>query len=475
MLYALIAALFAQAPVVGQVWADAVFSKRARTRSVESPEAKTVGMVGTTDERSAADNVVVPLVTTPEVGSDDSVVLHAQEFENNAHPPLPSYTLAELEVRAMANHPALAEVTQRIEAARGRRWQAGLPPNPTVGYTANEIGNDGSAGQHGVYVGRQFIRGGKLQLSQAVECREIDRLSQEWRVVQQRLLTDVRSLHLAIVWLQRRRELFERFIETNARARSLAAQLFEAGDNTKTDLLLAEIEYEQTATELATLEATLTARWRELERVLGVPYLEPGLLVEADNELGDVTWEAALARAQQSPQLSAVLAELARNRATLARARVEPVPNISTQLSLQYDFDSQDTFTGVLVGMPIPVNNRNQGGIYAAAAEIRATMHQLERTRLAIESRLARIYGDYEFARRQLERIEQHIVPKATEVVRIALQAYEAGEVSMADALNAQRSLLRASLQRLEAERQLRVARVAIEGYLLSDVLQAES
>ena len=449
LVHALFVAWMCGTPLAAQQWADAVLSRNAALLRMS------------TDEQNVNEGA-----TETEPGAVSEL-----EPSRSQRTALPRYTLADLETRALTNHPALAEVSHQIEAAKGRRLQAGLRPNPTVGYTANEIGNQGSAGQQGVFVGQQFVRGGKLQLARAVECREVDRLTQEWNVIRQRLLTDIRSLHLSIIWLQHRQELYQQFIATNARARSLAEQLFAAGDSTKTDLLLAEIEYEQTATELATIEVNLEARWRELARVLGDPMFARGTLDELDEFPGEFAWEEALARMQQSPQLVAIHAELARNQAALARARVEPIPNISAQISVQYDFGTEDPFTGFQVGMPIPVNNRNQGAVYAATAEIRATMQRLERMRLEIERQLARKYGEYQFARQQLARIERRIIPKAREVVRIALQAYQAGEVSMADALNAQRSLLRALLQRLEAERQQHLSRVAIEGYLLSDAL----
>ena len=44
------------------------------------------------------------------------------------------------------------------EVVRGRGWQAGLRPNPRVGYTAGEVGNEGTAGQQGAFIGQEFVR-----------------------------------------------------------------------------------------------------------------------------------------------------------------------------------------------------------------------------------------------------------------------------------------------------------------------------
>ena len=66
-------------------------------------------------------------------------------------------------------------------SAYGRRLQACRRPNPTVGYVASEIGNDGKAGQQGVFVEQEFIRGNKLELSHDVASREQQQANKCWR------------------------------------------------------------------------------------------------------------------------------------------------------------------------------------------------------------------------------------------------------------------------------------------------------
>lgn len=383
------------------------------------------------------------------------------------------YALADLESVAQANNPAIAEARARVEVVRGRGWQAGLRPNPRVGYTAGEVGNEGTVGQQGAFIGQEFVRGGKLQLDRAIQCRELERLRQEWATIRQRVMTDVRSLYYSIVWLQNRQALYEEFLATNERAKSIAEKLFLAEYNTRTDVLLADIEYQQTATDLAAIEANIEAAWRELSRVIGDPWLEPGVLVTDEQPIPELTWEEAVAMIQHSPRLASSHAELHRNQMALRRARVEPIPNITAQVTVQYDYGTSDAITGLQIGMPIPVHNRNQGGVYAASANVRVAMQKIERTRMAAERELARKFGEYQNAKKQLLRIDAEIVPKAREVVRIALQAYAATEAGMADVLNAQRALLRALLRQQDARRTLRLAYVAIDGFLLADGLGA--
>lgn len=378
-----------------------------------------------------------------------------------------AYSLRDLEALSLESNPALAEARSRIEVAHGDTWQAGLPPNPTLGYVANEVGNEGTLGQHGAYAGQRFVRGGKLQLSREVQRQEVQRLRAEYEVARQRVLTDVRAVYFEIIWLQQSIELLQRFLETNRQALTIANQLYQAGDNTKSDVLLAEIEFEQTATEIEALGANYEAKWRELKRVVGLPQLNVAPLSPVAVEDPELTWEQALRLMDQSPRLAALRAEVARSQMALRRAIAEPIPDLNAQLSVQYDFGSSDTFAGLQLGMPIPIRNQNQGGIYAAGANVRATMQKMDRVQMLIGKQLAVKFGAYQNARKRLQRIAVRIVPKAEEVVKIALEAYKAGEVGMPDVLNAQGSMLKALRGQLDAKQQLQLARVAIEGYLL--------
>src|SRR5438874_4165389 len=78
----------------------------------------------------------------------------------------PSAGLDELLTLARTRNPDLATAAARVGEARGRMVQAGLYPNPTVGYSGNQI-NDGpgTAGQQGGFVAQEFVTGGKLKIA----------------------------------------------------------------------------------------------------------------------------------------------------------------------------------------------------------------------------------------------------------------------------------------------------------------------
>jgi cobalt-zinc-cadmium efflux system outer membrane protein len=73
--------------------------------------------------------------------------------------PASPLTLEQLEQWALASNPTLAQAVADVDTASGRAIQAGIPPNPTVGYTGQQIGSQGTAGQQGIYLEQPVIRG----------------------------------------------------------------------------------------------------------------------------------------------------------------------------------------------------------------------------------------------------------------------------------------------------------------------------
>ena len=52
---------------------------------------------------------------------------------------VPLVRLEDLEGLALKNNPTLTQAAAEVSAAKGRRLQSALWPNPTVGYTGEEI------------------------------------------------------------------------------------------------------------------------------------------------------------------------------------------------------------------------------------------------------------------------------------------------------------------------------------------------
>lgn len=385
-----------------------------------------------------------------------------------------SLSLIDLEHMALENNPSIAEAWAKVQAAQGRWVQAGLPPNPRLGYSGQQLGSGGQAEQQGVYVEQEFIRGGKLQLGREVASQEVVHAEQQLEVQRRRVLTDVRVGYYAVLCAQRRLDLTDELVRIGNQATKAAQVLFEKKEGSRRDLLQARIESRSAATFQQQARNQHMAAWRMLAAVLGSPSMPPRTLVgQLDETAMEIEWEQALQQLlSESPELAAAFVQIERARWAVDQARAQAVPDVNVQGIVQSDNGTGSSNGSLLVSFPFPVLNRNQGGIREAESELVAAERAAQRMELAMQHRLAPVFERYISSRNRVDNFRDGILGDAEESLRLTRQGYEAGELSFLDLLTAQRTYFQANLNYVEALCSMWAASAEIEGLLLSNSLE---
>lgn len=382
-------------------------------------------------------------------------------------------TLDELEGLALAASPSLAEAGARLEAARGKSLQAGLGPNPEIGYSGQQLGSGGQSEMHGAVLTQKFVRGGKLELSRAVECEEVHRLQALWAVQQQRVITDVRIAFYSVLSAQKQRDLARQLVDINTKALGAVESLVQAKEGSKVDVLQAQIELEAVTANLHQAEFELAGAWRRLVALIGQPDLTEQELsgdLESDQAAMDLegTWQQLMA---ESPEIAAARFAVERACRNLQLQHAVPVSDVDVQAMLQHDQAINGLNGNLQITFPLRVVNRNQGGIQQAAAELAAARRALERKELELRGKLVELFAMYQTARSQVQRYRQAILPKAAENLTLVRRGFDAGEFGFIQVLTVQRTYAERNAIYLQALRELWTRKLEIEGLLLKDSL----
>jgi cobalt-zinc-cadmium efflux system outer membrane protein len=117
----------------------------------------------------------------------------------------------------------------------------------------------------------------------------------------------------------------------------------------------------------------------------------------------------------------------------------------------------------------IPLWNRNQGNIRAAAANVGVAGAQLNRVENDLANTTAQALGRYLTAKQLAERYERIILPSAVELQDISAQLYNQSQIDFLRYLNAQRALLDSNLSYLGAQEARWTAAAEVAGLLQSE------
>lgn len=418
-------------------------------------------------EEAVTPELLQPPVVEP-LRTDDEGVLRPRRL-----PSQEGLSINALEAMALANNPAVAQAEARVRALRGKWVQVGLAPNPTVGYVAGEIGNEGSSGQQGGFIGQEFITASKLERNRNVVSAEVGRAEQQQASTQQKVRTDVRKGYYATLLAQRRVELAEELVRISSEAVDASKSLVEAEEIPLAGLLQTQVQQKNAEMLARTSLNGLSQAWRSLSAVVGNPELPVQQLVGEVSQLPKaLDWQEQLARLQsQSPEVAIAMADLEKSRRALDRASVEAIPDVNTQLSVQQDDSTGDTIVGVQVSIPLPLWDRNQGGIRQAQAEVSGAKQNVERVRLSLNSRLAEAFRQYSDATVTAENYAGEILPLASRTFDLIQRGYKQGEVGYLDLLAAQQTFSQTNLAYLEALDSLWRSYLQIDGLLLDGSL----
>ena len=315
--------------------------------------------------------------------------------------PLSALGLAELEQLALQHNPTMAQAMAQVDSSRGKAVQAGLYPNPTIGYASDQVGAAGTLGEtQGAFVQQIIVTAGKLRLSRAKFNQEA--YEAEIRVIQQqyRVLNGVRSGYYELLALNRMIDLHRRILANAEESLLTHKEMFNTGQANRADVLLAQVAVNDAKIELRGMENRYTAHWQQLTALVGSPDLsDMPLEGKLEPEGAPLEWSSSLERLlRESPELQAARVHVVHDQISVQREKAEPVPNIQLQGVTGYNFETRNATAGVQVGFKIPVWDRNQGTIHQVQADLGRSQAEVRRIELSLRQRLAEVFNNYQTA-----------------------------------------------------------------------------
>lgn len=384
--------------------------------------------------------------------------------------PTQQVTLANLESLALQYNPTLAQASAGVEAQRGNYTQAGLFPNPQVGYLNASASPSSERQSNGVFISQEFVTARKLKLARNSESHELNRFGWEAEAQRMRVLNDLQIRYYEALGAQEARKLAERLEGIAEEGVSIAEELVKAKQGSRTDVVQAKIQLETVRISREDAEFRHQSAWQQLATIVGVPDLEPAALAgQLDSEPPQLDFAESLQKLfSNSPQLFAARSALDQARAEYPLARAQAIPNVTVQAVVEYDRPSRSTTASTLVALPVPLFNRNQGNIYRTAAAAQGAEAEISRVQLVLRDQLAETFRRYRSNRNQVRKFRDAILPGTQEAIDLSTEGFKAGEGSFLQMLTARQTYYETNVAYVEALTELRKVVVEIEGLLLT-------
>ncbi len=359
------------------------------------------------------------------------------------------YDLNQLQSMAFAANPLLVQAEAQVTLARGAALQAGLHPNPVMGYEADTVGSAGTPNYHGGYVSTVIKTPGKLDLAESVANADVWNADLMRKKTHIDLITQVRGAYFAALIARENVRITEALVAFTDSVYRNQVDLLKGGIVSTSEPVQLRAMAVQARTALAQARNRYDSAWRQLAATIGVPELQAGYLDGvADVPIESIDYDKTLnyVVANHTDVLAAHNSAL-QARTNLRLQELNVVPDLQFYMALQKDYTTRPVYRttyNMQVGVPVPIFDRNQGNILNAQGTLMKTAQEAPRIQNDLANRLADAVERYENARNLTELYRQNILPDQARTFRGLYERHQQQPdiVGFIEIVNAQQTLL---------------------------------
>jgi len=362
-------------------------------------------------------------------------------------------TLAGAIRAAVMTDPQLQAALARVRVAMADADQARLLPNPVLSMVLR-FGGDGSPGveaglaQDFIQVLQQRRRASAADNRLRVAASEAVTTALDVVQAVEERYAEVRALDRLAATIEERRGLLGRVL-------GVAQARLEAGEGTRPDVTVLEVQQAEADVELADAQVRRRAARFRLARLIGVPSdAAEWTLEDATSLPSQVAPEQAWIDAALShrPEVQAGVWTLAALGDDAALARLFPFEGASA--GIEAERDGGDWAAGPALSMPIPVFDMGQARRSRVTAEMIEARHNLTlaKRRAIEEVRVA--YHELQGSAATLRRVRDELLPLQLLRREQAEVAFRAGQSDVTGVFLAERDIRAAQARAAELEQQ---------------------
>lgn len=370
---------------------------------------------------------------------------------------------------ALVGNPALAVFSTEVRRQDARAVQAGLLPNPQILVELENLGgaSDRASFQQSettVWLSQRIPVAGKVGKAQRSAELAADVSQWDYEATRLRVWTDATKAFARTLVSQRRVEILQDMERLAAKSVETVRSLARAGGASAVEQTRAEVELssvrlrrQQAQGELDANRAALAATWGSVSptfaRVSGdLTRVEPAPPI-SELEM----------RVYETPDVARFQTELERQSVALSLEEARQLPDPTVSVGGRHFNDNGDTAVVLAFAVPLPVFDRNQGNVLAAAQAVSKARAQRASIEVSMRAQLRARHAALAAAYRQAETLRRETLPAAERTFSGAQEGHRNGFLRALDVIDAQRTLFELRLRQLDVLAAYHLARADVD------------
>lgn len=363
---------------------------------------------------------------------------------------------------AFVGNPELAAVQWEIDIAEGERRQAGLIPNPEVSWEAEDTRRNSRTTT--VMINQPIELGGKRGARIDVASRAQDAAGIELERKRNALRADVIQAFSSAQTAEQRVQLSRQSLALAQRGFEVAQGRIDAGKASPVEGTRAQVQVSQVRLELSRAERDQANAYQQLAQVMGTALPAFANVQTVDRAVPSAPMPTGLLeRLNETAELRLARLQIDQREASLGLEKAQRIPDLTVSVGSQYSELERERVNVVGLSLPIPLFNRNQGNVLVAARRTDQARDLRNATELRLRTEIQTSLAQWQTAAGEANAFNQTILPAAQRAVDSATRGFEMGKFGFLDVLDAQRTLINARAQYIQAVAEATDARVRIE------------
>lgn len=377
---------------------------------------------------------------------------------------------------ALFKNPQLEAATLGVEAQQAAVRQETLWPNPSISVEFEGLAGTGETRGLGptetsVGISQPFLSTGKRSKRETFAKLQAVEANLELQAAILELKREVRERFVILTSLQDKVSMETENLRLVQGVHDAVARKVEAGESSPLDQTKAGIELGHVQASLARMEYEFDAAKIALASTWN------STTPRFDTVKGDIArrWavpsvSVLLEESRGHPHLVQSELKIRQREAELQLARADAWPDFELGGGIKHTRESDEKSFFFGVSVPLPVFDRNQGGIDEAIKRLEQSRIEWEAQRLRWETQIRELVEHLRGKESEIETVKEKILPVAENAYQGIERAYQVGEKDYLELLDAQRTLLESRRVLMDARVDFQQGRAELEFLAGSDM-----